>query len=171
VLRLMVSLFFVALLLWSCGPDSRNCSGPNFRVVLKLAAGPLPADTVVHVTYGGSAVENFRLSDESAPHNKVAFCQVADEYGTPLAPSAPSAPEGTDAAGAAGVAGAAGAGPDSGDPAPDVAAIYCELWTGGFTELEITGTGFETRDYDLAPKKGVCTVNEAPFVLDSPDAG
>ena len=160
--RFIVSLSFVALLLGSCGPDSRSCSGPNFRVVLKLTAGPLPADTVVRVTYAGSAVEYFRLSDTSAPHNKVAFCQVADEKGTPLAPP------GREAAGAAGAAGAVA---DSGEPEPAVAAIYCELWTGGFTELKVTGTGFDTVSYDLAPKRDLCTVDEPPFVLDSPDAG
>ncbi len=158
--RFLASLSLIALLLWSCGPDSRTCSGPNFRVTLKLTAGPLPADTVVHVTYAGSGMENFRLSDQRAPH-KVAFCQVLDEDGAPL--DAPASE-------VTGTAGAAGAGADSGDGAQGVAAIYCELWTAGFTELKVSGTGFATVKYDLAPKEGLCTVDEPSLVLDSPDA-
>ncbi len=158
--RFFASLALVALLLWSCGPDSRTCSGPNFRVVLKLVAGPLPADTVVRVTYAGSAVENFRLSDRSAPH-KVAFCQLMDENGARLDAPTPE-PNGT-----AGAAGAA----DADDRTEVVSAIYCELWTAGFTELKVSGTGFDTVEYDLAPKDGQCTVDEPTLVLDSPDAG
>ncbi|HKO52790.1 MAG TPA: hypothetical protein VJV79_34015 [Polyangiaceae bacterium] len=159
--RLGVSLSFVALLLWSCGPDSRTCSGPSFRVLIKLTAKPLPPDTVVRVTYAGSAVENFRLSEPSAPH-KAAFCRLRDENGAPLEASAA-----TDA----GAAGAAGATADPGEPAQVVASIFCELWTAGFAELKVSGSGFDTVIHDLAPKQGQCTVDEPPLVLDSPDAG
>ena len=161
--RLLVLLSLVALLLWSCGPDSRTCSGPNFQVLLKLTARPLPPDTVVRVTYAGSALEIFRLSDPTAPH-KVAFCRVADANGAPLDASTA---EPTGAAGAAG----ASAEPDADEPAVEVDAIYCDLWTAGFTELNVSGTGFDTVKYELAPKAGLCTVAPPPFVLDSPDAG
>jgi hypothetical protein len=158
VLRLLALLSLVALLLWSCGPDARTCSGPNFRVVLQLLAGPLPADTVVQVTYGGSAVETFRLSNPGAP-NKVVFCRIVDESGAVL-----------DASTAVLMAAAGSAG-DSDQPAPEVAAIHCDLWTAGFTELKVTGAGFGTVITELVPKDGVCPVDEPVFLLDSPDAG
>ncbi|MEI9937121.1 MAG: hypothetical protein WDO69_07835 [Pseudomonadota bacterium] len=160
--RFLASMSLIALLLWSCGPDSpRACSGedPDFTVVLKLSARPLPADTVVQVTYAGSAEEDYRLSDRNARH-EVVFCQVADENGTPVDASAP------DAVGGAGAAGAAGAG-----NAPDVVeSLFCAFYTAGFTHIKVSGSGFETVEYDLAPKGDVCTVNE-PLTLDSPDAG
>ncbi len=171
--RFLLALSLVALVLWSCGPDSRTCSGPNFRIVLKLESAPLPADIVVRITYAGSAVEIYRLSDRNVAH-KVAFCQVADENGARIDASTPEATGSAGAAGAAGSAGVAGAddaAPDSVDPAQVVSAIYCDLWTGGFTQLEVSGTGFDTVKYELAPKAGLCTVDEPPFVLDSPDAG
>ena len=160
-------LSLVALLLWSCGPDSRTCSGPNFKVVLKLESRPLPADTVVRITYAGSAMENFGLSERNVRH-KVAFCQIGDETGARIDASAPE-PMGT--AGAAGAGGEGGAAAGSSDVGTVVTAIYCDLWTGGFTQLNVSGTGFDSQQYDLAPKGGVCTVEEPAFVLDSPDAG
>jgi len=183
VFKVLMSLASIALLLWSCGPDSRNkCSGqdPDFQVLLKLAGRPLPADTVVHITYGGSATEEFRLSDRNARH-EVAFCQVADEGGAPLdasaaqsmgtAGAAGSADAGGDAgaAGAAGAAGIAGAG-GSVDPPEVVPALFCKFWTSGFTQIKVSGTGFATVEYELAPKGGLCTV-EKEYTLDAPDAG
>ena len=159
--RLFVSLCLLALLVWSCDPsDTATCSGshPDFRIVLKLASAPLPADTTVHVTYAGSAEETFRLAEPNARHD-VTFCQIADENGAPLDASAP----------ASGAAGAAGA--DSLEPANFVATLYCELWTSGYAQIKVSGSGFDTVKYELAPKEGLCTVDEPPFVLDSPDAG
>jgi hypothetical protein len=159
----------LAFFLWSCGPDKlRTCSGedPAFTVVLKLAARPLPADTVVHVTYAGSAKEDFRLSDPDARH-KVTFCRPADKNGAPLDASAPETTLLDGGGGAAGAAGATGSGAESLDPNV-VAALYCELWTAGFTELSISGSGFTTVDYDLTPKDDECTI-EKECVLDSPD--
>jgi hypothetical protein len=165
----------VALLLWSCGPDNdRTCSGqdPNFKVRIELMARPLPADTVVRITYAGSAMEEFRLTDQKA-QPEVAFCDKLDQNGAPLAASG-SEPAGTAgapgagaAAGAGGAAGAAGAAAD----APQVVgSISCRLWTAGFTELQISGSGFETVKFKLSPKEGLCTV-ERDLVVDAPDAG
>ena len=167
--RVFALLSVVALLLYGCGQDPQpSCSGrdPDFTVVLKLMGRPLPPDTVVHVAYAGSGVENFRLSEPNAP-TEVTFCQVADEDGVPVASSAPQAGGADGAAGAAGAASVA----DSDNRPQSAAALYCRLYTAGFTQLKITGTGFETANYDLAPKEGRCTVHEPPFVLDSPDAG
>jgi len=174
VLRVLVVLSLFALLLWSCGPEAHlNCSGadPVFKVVLKLMARPLPQDIVVTVEYGGSGKEEFRLSNPRAKH-EVLFCRVADETGAPIDGSAPEATEATGAAGATGAAddigagGAGGAATDSDQPAP-VAALYCELYTAGYTDLQVTGSGFAPQAYPLSPKNSLCTVEEG-FVLDAP---
>ena len=174
-----------ALLLWSCGPDKpRTCQGddPKFKVLIRLGARPLPSDTVVHVTYAGSAKEAFRLSDPKAQLD-VTFCQAVNLDGTPFDSSRP-AETGLDgavgaagAAGAEGTAGAAGttgaAGAAGAPAAPNdhsVPALYCQLFTAGFTELEISGSGFMTVDYELTPNKEHCVL-EKEFVLDAPDAG
>ena len=112
---------------------------------------------MVHVVYAGSATEDFRLSDPKARH-EVVFCEVADENGVPLAPSA------QEPTGAAGAAGAADDSPRA------VQSLYCRLFTAGFTQLIVSGSGFTTVKYDLALKDGECSVVK-PFVLDSPDAG
>ena len=158
MIRLLTSLALFALLLWSCGPDKPTCTGqdPDFKVVLKLSARPLPPDTVVHVIYAGSGSEDFRLSEPGARH-EVAFCQVADEDGVPLEASAPV------------IMGAAGAGGEPETPPPVAESIYCGLWTAGFTQIKVSGTGFATMAYDLS-KAGRCTV-ERRIVLDSADAG
>jgi len=129
-------------------------------VVLKLSNRPLPANTVVHVTYAGSAEEDFRLSEPNARH-EVTFCQFADENGTRLADSASTA------TGLDGAAGAAGA---QSDASTAVASLYCELRTSGFTELEVSGSGFITQDYELRPRDDRCTL-EREFILDLADAG
>ena len=162
--RVLTSLCLLAVVLWSCGPDKpRACSGqdPDFEIVLKLAGRPLPRDTVVRVTYAGSGVESYRLSQPDAKH-EVTFCEKADENGVPLDADA-------SASAAPGAAGTAG---ETADPqeAP-VASLFCRLYTGGFTKLDISGSGFEPVSYQLAPKHDVCTVEEPPIVLDPPDAG
>ncbi len=40
---------------------------------LRLRDRPLPADTVVHVIYGGSGTEDYSLADPGAKH-EVVFC-------------------------------------------------------------------------------------------------
>ena len=174
VLRVLVLLSLCALLLWSCGPEAHlNCSGadPVFKVVLKLMARPLPQDIVVTVEYGGSGKEEFRLSDPRAKH-EVMFCRVADDTGAPIDGSVPEATGAagatgaTDDIGAGGAGGAGGAATDPDLPAP-VAALYCELYTAGYTDLLVTGSGFAPAAYPLSPKNSLCTV-EAEFVLDAP---
>lgn len=147
------------VLLLGCGPNPR-CSGtePHFVVVLKLAARPLPSDTVVHVTYGGSGREAYRLSAPNSVH-EVVFCRPANAAGDPLTDPAGS-PDALDA-------GDAGAGAAA---QPPVDALYCELWTGGFTKLEVSASGLPTTEYDLAPREKQCTVTRT-IVLDAPDAG
>ena len=162
MLRLSASLSLLALLVWSCGPDDRigrTCAAkdPDFIAVVQLGGRPLPPDLVVRVTYAGSAKEEFRLSDQKATH-EVAFCETADVNGVPLEASTPPG----------GAAGAGGA--ESESPAEDVRGLYCRLWTSGFTQLEVSGTGFDTQTFDLTPDTRRCTV-EAKIDLDPPDAG
>lgn len=131
-----------------------------FKVVLKLMARPLPRDLVVTVEYGGSSQETFRLADTRAKH-QVLFCRVADEQGAPIDASAAEAKDAPDASGEGGAGGAA---PDS---EPPVAALYCELYTAGYTDLGVTGSGFAAQAIPLSPKDSLCTV-EAEYVLDAP---
>ena len=137
-----------------CGPDKPLCSGTpaNFVVTLRLRDRPLPADTVVHVTYGGSSMEEYSLA---APHglHKVIFCDPADASGQPLDASLA----------------AAGAGAASEEPSA-VEALRCQLWTGGFTTLSVRGSGLLPDDHELTPNERQCTVQRS-IVLDSPDGG
>lgn len=194
--RYLALCALIALACAGCGPDQRQCSGthPNFVVTVKLGARPLPADTVVRVTYGGSGVEEFRLSEEN-PRHEVLFCtrklavaQLGDAAAEPSgAAGANGAVEsdgaaGTDGAadtdGAAGTDGAAdtdgAAGTDGaaagGAQVNEVEELSCQLWTGGFTKLEVHGSGFLVTSYDLKPEQAKCTVTRQ-LVLDSPDAG
>ena len=154
MLRHVAPWTLACLLLLSCGPDRRPCSGthPNFVVVLKLAARSLPADTTVHVTYGGSGTEDYDLAGTN-PRHEVLFCSAKNAAGVTV--DASLAP--------------ADASSGDGDPAL-VAELSCELWTGGFTTLEVRGTGFATMIYKLTPEASKCTVSRE-IVIDSPDAG
>ncbi len=140
---------------FGCGPDSRRCSGPHpdFVVVLELTARPLPVDTVVHVTYGGSGMEEYDLAHPRRDP-EVVFCSRA----------------GADGGAAAENSGSAGASGASGEGADSVEALRCELWTGGFASLRVRGTGLSDEHYDLSPNDDQCTIRRT-IVLDSPDAG
>jgi hypothetical protein len=140
------------LLLSGCGPDKPQCSGPHadFNLIVKFANRPLPADTIVHVTYGGSGMEEYNLA---APGDQeVVFCQVADADGHPLEASVPTA-------------GAAGEGNDE-----PVQALACALWTGGYSKVEVRSVSVAPVVYPLSPRDHVCTVDEL-ILLDLPDAG
>ena len=92
------------------------------------------------------------MARPSAIH-EVVFCTPEDAAGNAL-----------DASVAAAAAGSAG------DEPGVVEALHCELWTGGFTTLQVRATGLEPTDYDLTPRDHVCTV-ERKITLDNPDAG
>jgi hypothetical protein len=136
-----------------CGPDKPPCSGPHpdFDVIVKFSDRPLPADTIVRVTYGGAKVEEYELA---APGNhEFVFCQAADADGYPLEASAPTE-------------GAAGEG--NGEP---VRALACALWTGGYCKVEVRSASIGLPvDKGLSPREGVCTVKDT-ILLDPPDAG
>jgi hypothetical protein len=152
VLRSIALLSFASVLMISCGPDHRHCSGPHpdFVVVLELSDRPLPSDTVVHVTYAGSGTEDYVLAAPSSDP-EVVFCYPSSADGGVLIDNG----------------GAAGA---SGDDASSVQALRCELWTGGFSELTVHASGVPDTSYDLSPDDSQCTVSQV-IVLDSPDAG
>ncbi len=158
MLRFLAPLTIAGLLLPGCGPDHRRCSGPHpdFVVLLKLSDRPLPADTIVKVTYAGSGTESYDLASPNK-YPEVVFCSPASADCSDL----------DQVTGAAGAAGAAGA---SSEDAPATAALSCELWTGGFATLKVQGTGPNDPSYDLTPDDNVCTVSQC-IVLDSPDGG
>ena len=137
-----------------CGPDRPKCTGSNadFQVTLKLTDRPLPADTVVHVTYGGTGTEDYVLAAPTIP--EVVFCDPEDENGNKIDRSAD---------------GAAGAAGSSGEEQP-VAELGCQLWTGGYTKLQVSGTGLDGNvSYPLAPTDACMVVRT--ITLDSPDGG
>lgn len=143
---------FACLLATACGPDKPRCTGahPDFKVVVKFANRPLPPDTVVVVTYGGSGMEEYKLA---APgKQEVVFCLIADADGQVIDASAPTE-------------GAAGEG--NSEP---VAALACQLWTGGYSKLEVRSASVAPTIYPLSPREHVCTVEEVIW-LDPPDAG
>ena len=138
----------------SCGPDRPECTGPHadFVVLLRLRDRPLAADTVVHVTYGGSGMEDYVLAAQDATH-EVVFCHAASlDGGVELDATAMAA---------------AGA---PGNDASEVEALSCQLWTGGFAKLEVRSASFTPMTYDLSPREHQCTVSQT-IVLDSPDGG
>ena len=140
------------LFLSGCGPDKPRCSGPHpdFNVLVTFGNRPLPADTIVRVTYGGSGIEEYNLA---APGNQeVVFCQVVDTDGNPLEASALTI-------------GAAG----EGNTEP-VRALACALWTGGYSKVEVRSASVAPVTYSLSPRDHVCTVDEE-IKLDPPDAG
>lgn len=142
------SLLAVSLLplLIGCGPDQRQCtrSQVSFKVVLELPGQPLPEDTVVRVMYGGSSVEEYRL-DERGVHHEVVFCGPADAKGMRL-----DVPD-------SGFVGAADA-------------IACDLWTGGYTSVQVLAVGIAPTEYPLLPQEDGCTVSR-PITLDTADGG
>ena len=150
-----LALVICASWLVCCGPgsDKRQCPGPHpdFNVTLRLSNRPLPPDTVVRVTYGGSGMEAYTLAAPGANH-EVVFCSVADADGVPLESSS------SEGAGA------------KGEEERSVFALSCALWTGGFTTVEVRGSGIESTSHDLLPREGGCTVART-IVLDSLDAG
>ncbi|HEY4102363.1 MAG TPA: hypothetical protein VGM44_00665 [Polyangiaceae bacterium] len=137
-----------------CGPDRPDCSGPHadFDITLRLRDRPLSADTVVHVTYGGSGMESYSPSEQGVTH-EVVFCHLASLDG------------GLDLDDASLGAAGATSQDDSG-----IEALNCELWTGGYAELQITTDGLTPMTYELTPRERSCTVTQT-IVLDSPDGG
>ncbi len=135
-----------SLLAMSCGPDKYRCTGSreSFKVLLRLANGKLPADTEVIVNYGGSSTEKYVLSVGDVGHD-VVFCHPADAQGNELVL------------------------PDAG-AVSSADALSCQLWTGGFTTLQVQATGVDSREYDLVPQEDRCTV-QSTITLDASDAG
>jgi len=154
VTRLWHWLMFTGLATWGCGPDSRDCSAQkaDFYITLELKDRPLSTDTVVHVTYGGSGMEDYSPSEHGVTH-EVVFCTPEHADG---------GVERLDAS----VAEAGASGSDD----TGVDRIVCQLWTGGYAKLEVRTSGLDPVTYDLSPRQHSCTVTQT-FVLDSPDAG
>lgn len=132
-------------LLIACGPDKRQCtrSQTSFTVVLQLPGQPLPDDMVVHVMYGGTSVEEYSLNERSVDH-EVVFCKPLDEKGAEL---------------------------DLDASLPATAyAVSCDLWTGGYTSVQVLATGIAPTEYSLLPQEDGCTVLRK-IELDAADGG
>lgn len=143
-LALLLTLPLVAAI--GCGPDKFQCTGPreSFKVLLRLADRELPEDTVVVVMYGGSSTERYRLTVGDVGH-EVVFCTPADAQGNELTL------------------------PDAG-AVSSAEALSCKLWTGGYTKLQVLGTGIAPTEYDLLPHEDRCTVLQT-IELATGDAG
>jgi hypothetical protein len=137
-----------------CGPDRPDCSGPHadFDITLRLRDRPLSPDTVVHVIYGGSGMESYSPDERGVTH-EVVFCHLTDLDGGLILNDA--------SLGAAGATGQDDSGIDE---------LNCELWTGGYAELQVTTSGLIPMTYELTPRDRSCTVTQT-IVLDSPDGG
>ena len=128
-------------------------------------AGPLPADTLINVRYGGNPDgEPYQLGKPRTP--QAVSCLEDTSPG--------GAPSDDPARGALAGAGGAGAG---GVSAPDAAAVWrlrCALYTQGPARLDVTAAGYEPiEDTELSfEHKQHCEVDEK-FVLAplKPDAG
>jgi len=136
-------------LLSSCGPDDRPqqpcASKPDFVLTVRAEQGLLPDDTLISVKFGGDGHETYSPSGHNA--RQILFCEPT--YAPP--------------GGNAGAGGATssenhafGGADDAGAAVATIAAIGCELWTGGPAWVTVSAYDLETSQA-LAPKDDVCT--------------
>lgn len=158
---------FLALLFSSCKDDPTQpaiCSGPDFDVLITTGEGPLPADTVVSVEYGGGDPEQYSYPDDPAAMHRALFCAPSDREGNPL-----PAVDGQGGRGAAelgdGLGGAGGEGPSG-----EIEAWRCTLWTYGPATVSVESEMYPSVEKPLTAKKGQCTV-KAEIVIGPVDGG
>jgi hypothetical protein len=158
-------LVFGALLA-SCGPDGppQDChGGPDFEVTISAEYGPLPADTVLRLHYGGRAFDDPEELVVAAPSTpRALFCYVSDKNGVHSPADEPL--------GVAEAGGAAGAGGAASEPGKPIEALFCRLWTDGSADLDVVTQMYGTTSVKLQTKKRVCTV-EKSVELTLDDAG
>jgi hypothetical protein len=135
----------------SCEDDSAqpaDCpSGPDFEVLISALDAPLPADTVVTVTYGGGVMEEYRIPDHGKHH--VLFCMPSDREGNPVETGG-NGGQGPLEGGASGRGGFPGSGFE---------ALSCSLWTDGPASLSVETSRYPTQTQELRAKEGKCTVS------------
>lgn len=152
-LRLLpaVAAVLVLLLLAPLGcsskpPQGHDCPGPRaaFHVTITAKNGPLPADTVVKVAYGGGIEEYDLASPPDQP--EVVFCdRVQADAG------AGQTDGGTDDAGNV------ASGP--------VEALTCSLWTNAAATIDIDGSGYPVLEQQLEAEKDDCGIKTVEYTL------
>jgi len=155
----------------SCGPDpepSECHGGPDFSVLITAPNGPLPAETVVKLYYGGRPPEDPEVLTVAEPQTpKALFCYVSDKNGVYDAKGpalgSKSTAAGHSTGGAGGEAGAGGVAEGT------IPALVCNLYTDGSARLEVVTASYDLARLELALKKGVCTV-QSSITLESTDA-
>jgi hypothetical protein len=160
----------LAALVFSCGPDPEphDCGGkPDFSVLVSAYSGPVPADTIIRLYYGGrppDKPEELKLAEPTTP--QALFCYPAARDGT-YDDHGPAI--GTQAQHGA-TAGASGAGGEGGAPNGVLEALVCNLYTDGSARLEVETLLYGKTELELKLKKDVCTVSTS-LLLEPMDAG
>jgi hypothetical protein len=146
------AIVFSLLFLTSCKdepPVPPDCGGPDFDVIVTTALedARLPADTVVHVTYGGKLTEEHGI--EAGERHDNVFCDQTDRYGSPVS---------TGGQGVSQTVGPAGQG-GAGSGSSEVEALRCRLWTDGPATVRVMTSLYPTAEEDLRSTAGACTVS------------
>lgn len=128
------------MLLGACTPSEEPGSCPDevpptFSITVRADEGPLPADTVLTLQYGGG-VETYDLAEPGTEHS-VMFCD----------------PEPA-AHGVGGAGGAAGAG---GAPASSTTeALRCDVWVEGAATIRVSGGEYPDLSQELQGEANDC---------------
>ncbi len=146
----------------SSTPNGPNCPGPRaaFHVTITAKYGPLPADTVVRVVYGGGEEEYALASPPAQP--AVVFCHpIAADGGvaTSDAGDAGDVDAAIDASSAEAGSGATDAGTSP------VAALSCDLWTNAAATINIQGSGYPVLEEQLQAEKDDCGIKTVEYAL------
>jgi hypothetical protein len=148
-------LLLTCLLAGGCSSDAgpeQSCprTPAAFHVLIRAANGVLPDDTVVSVRYGGSAVEQYYVSDPPS-EPEVLFCKAVDNDGGPP-----------------------GVGDASPPPFQEIEALACDLWTNGAAIVTVAASRYPVVERQLEPHTDHCGVSEtvqAEIMLGEPDGG
>jgi len=157
---------------FSCGPDPapHDCGGrPDFSVTISAYSGPIPADTIVRLYYGGrppEMPEELELANPKTP--QALFCYPADRNGVYDAKSPAIGTQARSVASAG--AGGEGTGGDTSTASGGLEALVCNLYTDGSARLEAESQLYGKNELELQLKKDVCTVSKT-LVLEPMDAG
>ncbi|HEY6723092.1 MAG TPA: hypothetical protein VI197_03645 [Polyangiaceae bacterium] len=125
----------------SSSEEPRSCPDevpPTFSITVRAHAGPLPADTILTLRYGGG-VEVYDLAQPATQHS-VLFCD----------------PKPT-AHGVGGNGGEAGAGGAAGAPASSATdRLTCDVWVEGAATIEVSGGGYPALSQQLEGEANDC---------------
>jgi hypothetical protein len=122
-------------LLTACRPtEPSSCPDdvlPAFAITVRAADGPLPADILIRLAYGGG-MEEFALEAPAPDDERVMFCD----------------PLGSAAAAAAGAGGEAATG--------TMEALLCKVWIEGAATLWVTGGNYPELVEELEGEANEC---------------